>query len=390
MQGNQFSKKAKSDILKSMKKIEIVEYFEEVETEQEYNGYYYSVAEAISIAVLGSLCGLKNASQIHQWAEDERVREFLKENFSIERIPCYYWFLSLLKLIKPDSLNQCLRKWVQAHLPKDRHGLTLAVDGKTVRSTEKMQGYDSPLHIISAQLSELGMTFASKSVSGKSNEIPAVQDLLRELDIEGCLVVADALNCQKETAKVITAGKSDYLLDVKDNQPRLKQDIAEYVQDDHLRKTMESACKKEKSRDRIETRTAFVTTDISWLEGRKAWANMACIGAICAEFEKKGQKTSEWHYYISSRPLTGQELLHHARMEWAVESMHWLLDVHYGEDFCRVANKTIQLNLNMLRKFSLNLIKQYKSRTSSKKALSKIMFDCLLDPDRILPLTSEN
>lgn len=162
---------------------------------------------------------------------------------------------------------------------------------------------------------------------------------------------------------------------VKDNQPGLKQDIAEYVLDTHLRKTMGTACKKEKNRDRIETRTAFVTTDISWLEARQTWANMACIGAIRAEFEKNGRKTSEWHYDISSRPLTGEELLHHARMEWAVESMHWLLDVHYGEDFCRIANKTIQLNLNMLRKFSLNLIKQFKSRSSSKQALSKIMFD---------------
>lgn len=373
-----------------MEKKRIVEYFEEVETEQEYNGYYYSVAEAISITVLGSLCGLKSVSQIHQWATDERIREFLKENYSIERIPCYYWLLSLLKLVKPESLDRCLRECVERQLPEDRRGLTVAVDGKTIRSTDKMQGYKDPLHIISAQLSELGMTFGSKSVSGKSNEIPAVQELLGELDIEGCLVVADAMNCQKETAKVIVKGKGDYLLDVKDNQPTLKRDIAEYVQDIQLQKAMETACQKEKSRDRVETRTAFVTSDIGWLEGRREWTNIACIGAIFSEVEKKGGKMSEWHYYISSRPLTGQELLHHARMEWSVESMHWLLDVHYGEDFCRIANKTIQLNLNMLRKFSLNLIKQYKSPTSSKRAISKIMLDCLLDPSRLLPLASEN
>ena len=154
-----------------------MDFMEEVESEREYDGYYYSLGEALSIVVLGSLCGLKNVSQIHQWAESERTREWLKEKFAIERIPCYYWLLSLLKMVKPESLNQCLSRWVRQILPEEREGLTLAVDGKTVRSTEGKKGYQRPLHIISAQLSELGVTLASKSVDGKSNEIPAVQEL---------------------------------------------------------------------------------------------------------------------------------------------------------------------------------------------------------------------
>ena len=155
----------------------LLEYMEEVESEREYDGYYYSLGEALTIVVLGSLCGLKNVSQIHQWAESERTREWLKEKFAIERIPCYYWLLSLLKMVKPESLNQCLSRWVRQMLPEEREGLTLAVDGKTVRSTDGKKGYQQPLHIISAQLSELGVTLASKSVDGKSNEIPAVQEL---------------------------------------------------------------------------------------------------------------------------------------------------------------------------------------------------------------------
>lgn len=373
-----------------MKKKMILEYFEEVETTREYNGYYYSIAEAIGIIVLGSICGLKNVSQIHQWAESDRIREFLKEKFGIEHIPCYYWLLSLLKLVKPESLNHCLIKWAESMLPENREGLTVSLDGKTIRSTEKMQSYESPLHIVSAQISELGMTFASKSVDGKSNEIPAVQELLKELDIHGCMIVADALNCQKETAKIVVDGNADYLLDVKANHPTLKRDIEDYVQDDKLRGEMESESQKEKSRDRIETRTAFVTTDISWLYGKRDWRNLACIGAIQTEFETKGKKTAEWHYYISSRPLTALELLHHARMEWTVETMHWLLDVHYAEDFCRIASLTIQQNLNMLRKFSLSLIKRFKAHTSSKQAMSKIMFDCLLNPYFILDVISQN
>ena len=366
-----------------MNRENLVEYFEELETAKEYNGYFCSVAEAISIVVLGSICGLRNTNQIHQWAVSAKVSEFLEEKFGIKRIPCYFWLLSLLKLVKPESLNKCLMKWAASILPEDRNGLTISLDGKTIRSTGKMESYDSPLHIISAQLCELGITFASKSVEGKSNEISAVQKLIGELDIEGCMVVADALNCQRETAKAIVKGKGDYLLDAKGNQATLEGEIKDYVQDGSLRGTMDSATITEKSRDRIETRSAYTTSDIDWLYGKEKWENLHCIGAIKTEVERKGPKTEEWHYYISSRSLTALELLHHARMEWTVETMHWILDVHYSEDFCRIVNQTIQQNLNMLRKFALSLIKRFKTKTNSKKPISHIMFKCLLDPQAI-------
>ena len=113
-----------------MEKQKLVEYFEEVETSEEYNGYFCSIPEAISIVVLGSLCGLRNIRQIHQWAESDKTAGFLKEKFGIEHIPCYYWLLSLLKMVRPESLNKCLMKWAETMLPKDRAGLTISLDGK--------------------------------------------------------------------------------------------------------------------------------------------------------------------------------------------------------------------------------------------------------------------
>ena len=366
-----------------MDRTTLTDFFEEVETTEEYNGYFCSIAEAISIVVLGSLCGLKNVSQIHQWAASERVSEFLKEKFGISHIPCYYWLLVLLKMVKTETLNQCLMKWAAQFLPADRSRTTLSLDGKTIRSTNGMKNMDTPLHIISAQICELGITLASKSVDEKSNEIPAVQDLLAQMDIEGCIVVADALNCQQKTAEVIVKGKGDYLLDAKGNQRNLEAEISGYVQDDNLRKTMDCARTTEKNRGRVETRTAYTTSDIARLYGKEKWKNLNCIGAIKTEFEKNGRKSEEWHCYISSRKLTAAELLCRARMEWAVETMHWLLDVHYSEDYCRIQNRTIQQNLNLLRKFSLSLLKQYKARVSPKRAMSKLMLDCLLDPIQI-------
>lgn len=375
-----------------MKKLKInpetlLDILEGVETRERYDGYYYSVKEALVIVILGSLCGLQNTRKIHQWAKSEKISEFLKEKFGIERIPCYYWLLSLLNLADCDSLNRCLMQWAESLLPESKEGLTVSLDGKTIRSTLKMSKNESALHIVSAQVSELGITLASKSVDEKSNEIPAVQELIEELNIEGCLVTADALNCQRDTAKAIAKKNADYLLHAKANQPELMKDISEYFEVKSLWEDVSTKKTKEKNRDRIETRTAFTTTDIDWMPQKGNWENLSCIGAIKTAFERNGEKSEEWHYYLSSRRLSASELLHHARMEWAVESMHWLLDIHYAEDSCRIQALGLQKNLNMLRKCALSMIKQYKTRTSSRKAISQIMFDCLLDCNNLLLIT---
>lgn len=129
-------------------------------------------------------------------------------------------------------------------MPERAAMLTISLDGKAVRSTAQMEHYESPLHIISAHLSGLSITLAQRSVDGKSNEIPAVQALLKEMNIKGIIIVADALNCQKETAEIIVDGEADYLLSVKDNHPNLKRDIENYIHDGDLQSNMETAVKK--------------------------------------------------------------------------------------------------------------------------------------------------
>lgn len=174
-----------------------------------------------------------------------------------------------MKLVKPESFNRCFSNWAASMLPENKKELTLALDGKTIRSTGKIDSYENPLHIVSAQVAEPGITYAQQAVAGKSNEIPAVRELLEQLEPGGCLVVADALNCQKETAHMILSGKGDYLLCAKDNQVNLKKEIEEYVQDKTLRKSMEKKSKTEKNRERIEKRTAFVTSEVSWMQEKK-------------------------------------------------------------------------------------------------------------------------
>lgn len=140
-----------------MKSNGITEYFEEVELYEEYNGYFCSVADVITIVILVSICGLKNVKQIHQWVESDRVSELLKEEFGISHVPCYYGILCLLQLIKPESLNCCFADWVYSFMPEKSRNMPISLDGKTICLTIKMENIENPLHIISAQVCEIGM-----------------------------------------------------------------------------------------------------------------------------------------------------------------------------------------------------------------------------------------
>ena len=140
------------------------------------------------------------------------------------------------------------------------------------------------------------------------------------------------------------------------------------------------------STNRIEK----LESPLHMLEQRKECKNLCCIGAIHTEFDTKNGKSSEWHYYITSRKLTAEQLFHHARIEWSVESMYWLLDVHFEEDWCLVEDKAVQQYFNMFRKAAINLIKLFKERTKTKRAISNIMLDCLIDFNCIVRVVGEN
>jgi predicted transposase YbfD/YdcC len=204
-----------------------------------HEGYFYSMQDALLIALCGSFCGLRDLKRIHQWAESPVSAVFLRDKFNILRIPSYSWLTQIFSLIDPKSLNETFTKWASNSL-SDLSGKTLAVDGKTVRSTGKISCFGSALHIVSAFVAECKMTFAQTACDEKSNEIPAVQELLKTLDLSGCMVVADALNCQKETAKIIREKKGDYLLSVKDNHQTMSEEIETYFADDALRKSCDT------------------------------------------------------------------------------------------------------------------------------------------------------
>jgi len=363
--------------------------FGDVTTLQPHNGYYYRVKDALIISILGNLCGLSHMKDIHQWCENPRVREFLTQTFEIFYFPCYSCFTLLMRLVDSEWLNRQFSAFWQQILPKDRSGITVSFDGKTVCSTEAMQEYELPMHIVSAQIAELGITIGQLAVEGKTNEIPTVRALLKMLDVQGCLVVADALNCQRKTAETVIRKGAEYLFSVKDNQEILKDDIETYIQDKEFRAKMDTATKTEIRGDRKETRTAYTSTDIEWMQDKEKWINLASIGAINTSFVTKDGTSNEWHYYISSRPLSAKELLYHARAEWSVEVLHWFLDVHWNEDGSKIRDDNLLKVQNILKKNALNLINVFKKTNNIKTPVSRILFANLLDCDNLLGLITQ-
>lgn len=347
----------------------------EVEGGAKHRGYWYRVSEVLIVLVCGMLCNLQTIDDIHEWAKSAPAGSFLKESFGIEEIPCRAQFYNILAYVDPDKFSELFSKWMKLFLRGGMAGKTVAIDGKTVCSTDKLTEDGSILHIISALVSEHSLVIGTRECGTKTGEITAFRDLIKMLDISGAVVVADALHCNHKSAEAVVESGADYLFSVKDNTPALKTEIELFMKNEPA----EKYGKTEKNGGRIEKRTAFVTRDIDWLYCREEWKNIATIGAIHTEFEKSGKKTSEWHYYISSAPLQAAELLTHARLEWGVEAMHWLLDVHFAEDKTRVWDMKVQKTLNIVRKIALNLARDYKAKTNSKLPISGLLKRNLFD-----------
>lgn len=339
-------------------------------------GIRYPLRSVVVIALMAMVCGCDDAEAMEVWGEAnaEWLQGFLELPHGT---PTQDVFLAVFGALNPEAFSAVFRAWAQwLTLRLKSASKHIAVDGKTSRRSFDTANGKVAIHTVSAWLSEAGLVIGQKKTGEKSNEITAIPELLRVLDLHGSTVTIDAMGCQTEIASTIVAGGGQYLLAVKENQPTLRQDLeTTFVEaadprprtcDEAPRPAVEEFTEVDKGHGRVEQRTVRLCRDLTWLTTTESWSSLAYVVQVTRERTVlAAAKTSvETAYYIGSDPQgTAQRAAEAIRRHWGVENqLHWILDVGFHEDQARHRARNTAQNLTTLRHFALNIVKQDPAR----------------------------
>lgn len=348
------------------------EAFSGVEDHRRGPAQRYDLKEMIVMAICAVLCGCDSWVDIADWCEEEE--DWLK-NFLVlpNGTPSHDTFGKVFRVLDGGVFESCFRQWI-ADLVGVVEGV-VAFDGKTVRGSK--DGPNTALHMVSAYATELGVSLGQEGTAGKGNELAAIKALLDTLVLKGCIVTLDALGCQTDVAEKIIARGGDYVLAVKDNQKNLSQAIVEFFDTaqahDFRHVDVQKGVWTEKDHGRLETRRAALVADVSWMDKpmREDWKKLGAVGMVESEQQIKGKLSVERRYFIVSTGIkTVEQFAHAVRAHWGVEAMHWVLDVTFREDDCRVRKGHSARNLSAIRKFALSALRnnqQYPDRSLRRR-----------------------
>lgn len=279
-------------------------------------------------------------------------------------IPSHDTFGRVFARLDPIRLAECFQSWMATLC--QRLGLKqVALDGKTLRRSHDRGKGKAALHLVSAWATENSLTLGQVAVADKSNEITAIPQLLQMLDVAGALVTIDAMGCQKDIAATIRQQEADYLLAVKENQPRLYEDIEQFFQaaldGDFVGRAHDYAETAEVGHGRGEQRGCWVFGEPTWIRDRSLWMDLRSVVVVVRTRDVDGKSSSELHYYISSRQAKAADFLQATRSHWRIENnCHWVLDVSFAEDQSRIRKDHGAENFSWLRRMALSLLKRVK------------------------------
>lgn len=330
----------------------------------------HDLREMVVMALCAVLCGADTWVDVAEWAEDNQgwLRRYL---VLAHGTPSHDTFGRVFRVLDASVFERCFRSWIAA-LVGVIEGV-VAVDGKTMCGSR--DGAHSALHMVSAYASASGLCLAQEGTRGKGHELAGIKALLDTLMLKGCIVTLDALGCQSDIAQKIIERGGDYLLAVKDNQPNLSEALQEFFAEGRAHGFGALALSRfetiEKGHGRIETRRHLWVSELNWLDRpiRHNWKKLAGVGMVERIREINGKTSTEHAFYIGSAGITSAETFAQAaRAHWAIEnSLHWVLDVIFREDDCRVRLGHAPRNFSTLRKFALSLLRQ--DRTYPKRSL---------------------
>jgi Transposase len=315
----------------------------------------HKMSEVIAIALFASLANADDFVEIEVFAKEHEA--FLRQYLELPNgVPSHDTVQRVFALVSPEFLG-CFQKQWNAMLNTDegeKIKRIFAIDGKTQRGNGTRN--QKANHIVSA-VDDSGFCVGQRLVNEKSNEITAIPELLDALNVKGQIVTIDAMGTQVEIAQKIRKRQADYVLALKGNQASLHEDVRQYFEDDELRAHCLHTRTAEKAHGGIEVREYWQTDDIAWLSQKKAWVGLKSIAMTRNTIRKDGKESIETRYFISSLPPDVKEIARAIRGHWMVESYHWHLDVTFREDENRTLEKQAAFNLNIIRKWAINILK---------------------------------
>ena len=318
--------------------------------------------DVITIAICAVISGANGWTDVELFGRSKY--DWLKAFLELPNgIPSHDTFGRVFAMLDAESFERCFMEWVSA-VSESVEGDMVAIDGKTLRRSGDRGAGKSALHLVSAWSSANRLVLGQRKVEGHSNEITAIPELLRNLDVSGCVVTLDAMGCQKNIAQAIVEQEADYVLALRENQRGLYDDVK-----DSLEQWNESVGdfyeQVEKSHGRIEKRRCRSVTDREWIDylnGKGEWRGLSSVAMVECKRVVEGESSNQKRYYISSLRLDAKALLESVRSHWGIEnSMHWVLDMGFREDESRVRKGNSAENLSILRRMAMNLLRQDKS-----------------------------
>lgn len=339
-------------------------------------GQRYPLRSVIVIALMAMVCGCDDAEAMEYWGEANAawLAGFLEMPHGA---PTQDVFLRVFAALNPEAFRRVFRAWVALlQLRLEIQGQHIAIDGKTSRRSFDSGGGKKAIHTVSAWMSDAGLVLGQRQTEEKSNEITAIPELLRVLDIRGATVTTDAMGCQSEIVKSIVDGGGNYLISAKENQPTLRRDIEKTFAevDDERRRSCDELDRPvvevfeqhDKGHGRVEKRTVRLCRDLHWLTTADRWPQLSFIAEVMRERTvlATGKVSREASYYIGSdRRATAESAGRTIRAHWGVESqLHWVLDIAFGDDEARHRAQNTAQNLATLRHFALNIVRQDRDR----------------------------
>lgn len=318
-------------------------------------------------AICAVIAGAEHWTEVEQFAREKQawLSQYVDFPNGIASHDTYGRFFALLS---PKEFNKSFLSWVRSIHKKSQREV-IALDGKTVRRSHDRTNAKEALHLVHAWASENHMLLGQMETDTKSNEITAIPKLLEMLDVKGCIVTIDAMGCQKTIAKEITRQGGDYVFSLKGNQESLHDEVKLYWQDETLKQEADHYETVEKGHGRIEKRSYWVTSDIEWMDVKSQWAKFKSIGMVESERIIGEESSVERRCYLTSLDADAKEFARAVRGHWGVENgLHWVLDISFREDECRVRQGHAAQNFALLRRIALNLLKQDKTAKVGVKA----------------------